>query len=339
MLKFYILVSRNMEKVRRHWKHIPKDKLVFVINTLDKEFEKDCSQLLSIKQIEYHITESNGTPAKGKNELLKIFEKSDNDYCVQVDGDDFLTPYGVDLYQKVADSGAAPDSICLKHQIAKIPDPRNPGATIKDLFFAQRNPDWNKVKQDFIEIGKYSKEDATLMTKYNKEYFAKTAKYVHSGESHCRVVFFSKKAAAIKFPEHLKIGEDTLQYLLLKHEAHLGNLTMLVNDERPATYIYDQTGGDNILYQEIYINKNWKWMETFNKNLDEYEQKGILHEEDLPLLQIEYGNAEIDDLGFAGLAEFRANENTIVSAPANASQESILKLYKGEISIACKNNS
>ena len=174
------------------------------------------------------------------------------------------------------------------------------------LFFAQRNPDWNKVKQDFIEIGKYSKEDATLMTKYNKEYFAKTAKYVHSGESHCRVVFFSKKAAAIKFPEHLKIGEDTLQYLLLKHEAHLGNLTMLVNDERPATYIYDQTGGDNILYQEIYINKNWKWMETFNKNLDEYEQKGILHEEDLPLLQIEYGNAEIDDLGFAGLAEFRA---------------------------------
>ena len=52
-----------------------------------------------------------------------------------------------------------------------------------------------------------------------------------------------------------------------------------------------------------------------------------------------YLNAEINDLGFAGLAEFRANENTVVSAPANASQESILKLYKGEISIACKNSS
>ena len=75
MLKFYILVSRSLEKVRRHLDYIPKDKIIYVINTLDKKFEKECSQLLQLKGIEYYITKSDGTPAQGKNELLKIFEK------------------------------------------------------------------------------------------------------------------------------------------------------------------------------------------------------------------------------------------------------------------------
>lgn len=345
MLKFYILVSRNLEKVRRHWKHIPKDKLVFIINTLDKEFEKQCSQLLHIKEIEYHITESNGTPAKGKNELLKIFEKSDNDYCVQVDGDDFLTPYGVDLYEQIAQSGAAPDAICLRNQIAEILDvkqttEREEPVTFQTLFFKKRNLDYSKVKEDFVKIAGYSEDEAQDIADSHKTYYTNAYKYVDPEEAHCRVVFFSKKAAAIKFPEHLIIGEDTLQYFLLKNEAIKGNIVMKSNDERPPTYVYDQTDGKNTIFQEMMVNKNWKWMQDFNKDVEEYKEKGLLHEEELPKLEISYENScELDCLGYGILATFKANQNTIVNAPANATHDTVLKLYKSEISIALKNNS
>lgn len=344
MLKFYILVSRDLEKVRRHWEHIPKDKLVFIINTLDEEFEKECSQLLHLKEIEYHITKSDGTPAKGKNELLKIFEKSDNDYCVQVDGDDFLTPYGVDLYLSIAKQTAAPDVICLKNQIAEVLDVEGTNKegkpkTFRNSFFKRKNLDFKKLFQSLLNSG-FSEEDAKTTVEYHKEYYENGYKYVDPEEAHCRVVFFSKKAAQTKFPEGMMIGEDTLQYYLLKHEAHLGNITMVTNDERPATYVYDQTDGKNTIFQETYFRKNWKWMGDFNKRVAEYKEQEKLHEEVLPALQIDYTDScEIDSLGYSELATFEANSNTIVSAPANANHDTLLKLYKGEMTIALKNNS
>lgn len=344
MLKFYILVSRDLEKVRRHWKYIPKEKLVFIINTLDKEFEKECSQLLHIKEIEHHITKSDGTPAKGKNELLKIFEKSDNDYCVQVDGDDFLTPYGVDLYEQISQSRLAPDVICLRNQIAEVLDVEGTNKegkpkTFRNSFFKRKNLDFKRFRNLLLEAG-FSEEDADTTVEYHKEYYHNGYKYVDPDEAHCRVVFFSKKAAKTKFPEGLLIGEDTLQFFLLKHEAHLGNIKMVTNDERPATYVYDQTDGKNTVFQEMYYRKNWKWMGDFNKEVRKYKEQSILHEEELPKLEISYENScELDDLGYSELGTFKVNENTTVNGPANANYDTLLKLYKGEISIALKNNS
>ena len=43
--------------------------------------------------IEHYVTESDGTPATGKNSVLRLFLESDNEYMVQVDGDDMITPY------------------------------------------------------------------------------------------------------------------------------------------------------------------------------------------------------------------------------------------------------
>lgn len=344
MLKFYILVSRDLEKVRRHWKHIPKDKLVFIINTLDKEFEKECSQLLHLKEIEHHITKSDGTPAKGKNELLKIFEKSDNDYCVQVDGDDFLTPYGVDLYEQISQNDNAPDVVCLRNQIAEVLDVYGTNEegvpkTFRNSFFKRKNLDFDNFRESLLEVG-FSEEDANTTVEYHKEYYSNGYKYVDPDEAHCRVVFLSKKAAKTKFPEGMMIGEDTLHFFLLKHEAHLGNITMFTNDERPATYVYDQTDGKNTVFQEMYYRKNWQWMGDFNERVREYKKQEKLHEEELPKLQIYYAeDCELDSLGYSELGTFKANENVIIHAPANADHDTLLKLYKGEMTIALKNNS
>lgn len=343
MLRFFILVSRDLEKVRRHLKYIPKEKIVFVINTLDKEFETKCSQLLHIKNIEYHITKSNGTPARGKNELLKIFEKSPYDYCVQVDGDDFLTPYGVTLFEQVSQFSVVPDVICLRNQVAEVlnleatkiaGEPK----TFRNSLFKKQNLDFEGFRKALLTYN-FSEEDADKTIEYHKEYYENGYKYVDPEEAHCRVVFFSKKAAAIKFPEELMIGEDTLQYFLLKHEAHLGNLLMVSNDERPSTYIYDQTDGKNTVFQELHFRKNWEWMGKFNKIVRDYKNRGLLHEEELPQLKVGYGDCELDDLGYSGLATFETTEGTELEAPANACNNTLLNLYSGKISIGMKNSS
>ena len=344
MLKFYILVSRNLEKVLRHLKYLDKSEVVFVINTLDKEFEKECSQLLHLKRIAYHITESNGTPAKGKNSLLEIFQNSDNDYCVQIDGDDYLTPHGIDLYKRVAASKNAPDVICLRNQAAKVLDSeesfkQEKHITFIDMFFKRKNIDYDEMYNSLQEFSEHTAEEAKTIIEYHKIYYSQGYKYTDPEEAHCRVVFLSKKAAVFRFPEEFLIGEDTLHYYLLKNEHFCGRLKMVSNDERPTTYVYDQTDGNNIVFSEIYFNKNWQWMKDFNDKVAEYENHGILHAKELPKLKISYDSCELDDLGMLGLAEFDVSNGDVIKAPANADKKTLTSITQGYTTIACKNSS
>lgn len=342
MLKFYILVSRNIAKVQRHLKYLDKSEVVFVINTLDKEFEKECSQLLHLKRISYHITESNGTPAKGKNSLLEIFKNSDNDYCVQVDGDDCLTPHGINLYKQIASSKNPPDAICLRNQMAEVLDysksVEEGKALIKKLlFFKKKDIDFEQLSLFLQEMSQFTKEEADTIIPYHKQYYKYAHKYVDPEEAHCRVVFFSKKAANYKFPENFLIAEDTLHYLLLKNAHFSGEIKMVSNDERPVTYIYDQTDGDNTVFTEI-INKNWEWMNDFNKEVQKFKKQGILHEKQVPQLKVRYKSCVLDDLDMSGLAEYEV-ENKHIKAPANADYETLKGIHLGSINIAMKNNS
>ena len=66
--------------------------------------------------IEHYVTESDGTPATGKNSVLRLFLESDNEYMVHVDGDDMITPYGRNLYRTAAHTDA-PDVICLQNEL------------------------------------------------------------------------------------------------------------------------------------------------------------------------------------------------------------------------------
>ena len=344
MLKFYILVSRNIAMVQRHLKYLDKSEVVFVINTLDKQFEKECSQLLHLKRVNYFITESNGTPAKGKNSLLKIFEDSNNDYCVQVDGDDFLTPYGIDLYKRIASSKNPPDAICLRNQVAEILDSQETvkqkkPVTYKNSFFKRVNTDYDELHKQLQEVSGFSEKEADKIVGYHKDYYDYGYKYVDPEEAHCRVVFFSKKAAIFRFPEEFLIGEDTLHYYLLKNEHFCGNIRMVSNDERPATYVYDQTDGQNTVFHEIYSNKNWQWMGDFNRKVKEYEKCGILHAKELPKLKIRYDSCELDDLEMAGLAEILVSNGDTIYAPANADKKTLTSITLGHTTIAMKNNS
>ena len=112
-MKFYILCSRDLFCLERQFDTIPKDQTVVVINSLDESYVVSAVSFCEDEQIEYYVTTSDGTPATGKNEALRLFLESDNEYSVHVDGDDVLTDYGVSLYNEVANRKNAPDCIAL----------------------------------------------------------------------------------------------------------------------------------------------------------------------------------------------------------------------------------
>ena len=98
-LKYYVLCSSNIFTTKKHLETIPKEDIVYVFNSnVDCEihYERNSQYLVDAEawakseNLEYYITDSDGTPSTGKNSVLDIFQASDNDYMVLVDGDDFI---------------------------------------------------------------------------------------------------------------------------------------------------------------------------------------------------------------------------------------------------------
>jgi hypothetical protein len=109
--------ENSLEDLGRHfsprWSNLDYKDAVIVINTLSRQYEIDCSKWCEKRGLEYHITKSNGKPGRGKNAVVDVFEASNDDYCVPVDGDDYLTPYGVWFYKKLAEQDNPPDALCI----------------------------------------------------------------------------------------------------------------------------------------------------------------------------------------------------------------------------------
>jgi len=350
-IKYYILTSDNPEALERHispeYSNIPKEDIVIVINTLDKKYSEYVVEWCEKNSIEYHITHSNGTPARGKNTLIDLFLKSDNDYMVQVDGDDYLTEHGVWVYDHLSRIDNPPDVVCLKNQLSTILDreylienkinpyvlPLEDIPVLKSLYFTA---DWKSIEEydvvpDFINNG-CSESDAKIFAEYHKEFYRLQKLYCEDNESHCRVTWLSKKAASRhKFPEHLVVGEDTIFYFNLKHDGLNGDLDVRCNDERPPTYVYDQRTPGTV-HREVKEGTDWTWMSKYNNEVRYLEQSGIVHTEDLPLLNIDYPNdyqLHHSCIGSEGsLFEFNYGElNGSFKAPLNASEESLKEMF------------
>ena len=352
-MKFYILTSRSLPALQRHfseeYSNIPKDDAVVVINTLDEEYSILAASYCEDEGIEYHITESNGTPARGKNIMLDLFVQSDNEYMVQIDGDDYLTPHGVWMYSALAKRESPPDAICLKNQLSVIidypeleilmdenPDIKYTPETVPWGLARYFVTDWDRLAKtplypSLIELG-VEHESAEEQSGWNKEFFKLQKKYCEDNESHCRVTFMSKKAAAAyKFPEHLVVGEDTVFYFLLKHEGLTGNMEVLCSDDLNPSYIYDQRMPGTV-YGEVKGGTDWSWMKKYNDAVHELEEKGLVHEEELPILKVDYPwDYEADCLKLVpSYAEygfsFRNDDGEIsgnIQAPSNASKKSL----------------
>lgn len=358
--KYYILTSSDLMCLKRHFhedfSNIAYRDAVVVINTQDDEYEAEAAAWCYKHGIEHWVTESNGTPARGKNELIKVFLESDNDYMVQIDSDDFLTPHGVWMYNQVSKMETPPDAICLKHQLSLVLDfekaeqmfkngehVNNYGGKgapwLESLYFTAN---WEEIKKysiypGLIDLGLDTKT-AKKYAGYHQEFYRLQQLYCEDNESHCRVTWLSKKAVQEhRFPENLIVGEDTLFYFLLKNDAINGKLDVQCNDEFPPTYIYDQRTPGTV-HKEVGDGTNWSWMGTYNEEVRKMEEKGIVHQKDLPLLQVYYpwdykpnllGLKKTSDPTF--LFEMETENGTVegkLHAPANATYESLEERYE-----------
>lgn len=104
-----ILASSEITKLEKcikscmaetHWS-ILGFKLTVFINTRNIPFKDSAIELCQRMNLHYVVTESNGTPALGKNTMVKWFsENTDDDYYIFVDGDDTLGEGFFDVVSK-----------------------------------------------------------------------------------------------------------------------------------------------------------------------------------------------------------------------------------------------
>ena len=330
-MQFYILTSGNLKALKRHfdseYSGFKKKDAVVIINSLNEDYIKEAVSYCTNKKIEHHVTESNGTPAKGKNSLLEAFLASDNDYCVMIDGDDFLTPHGVWMYKHLAGLETPPDAVCLINQrsIKKI---NHKPYSVKPFTVDYENLLTLDYLHMFNELRGLSIPKATYYSTLYNNYYTEQRKYSEGDEIHCRVTWVSRKAASFKFNEELIIGEDTLHMLRLKHEALEGRLNFYTNDEQPATYIYDERTPGTV-QKTSKFGIDYEWMNDYLVALEEMEKKNYLHENTrLPELKIDYPKDYVyDDYDLTSEYTHKV-DNEYITFPKNATDTAVKKCHK-----------
>lgn len=277
-MKFYILTSRDLPSLERHKETIPTEDQVVIINSLDDGYIRSASEYCEENNITYHITESDGTAGTGKNSVMKKFLETDEEYMVQVDGDDEITKFGYEYYKSIADLDTPPDLIVLHYQWqrfakrfsqnkitgevkvaewARMCGWIRKATARKELYSPVHDSNYLRFLQTQKMTGpepkpreyQYGNEDPETLKRWAKA----RCKWEHfiwnhgvgqpNGEikdTFSRMVFYSRKSAElVHFTNELKIGEDTMAFL----EMRLHHANGLINIGRHTelhepTYIY-----------------------------------------------------------------------------------------------------
>ena len=289
-LRFYVLTSSDINTLIRQFDTLPKDQTTVVINTQDSDYEFEAIGYCERNKIEWMATDSDGTPATGKNAVLKIFLESEHDYMVHVDGDDIITPYGKNFYRAVVDTDA-PDVICLYNQISfsrwdegllKILNARPDSRSEDFIYFPKKYvPKWRyeSAKKPGSNKGveskvRYYERHHPEVDADKRHHWAICAeeltdwchRYNDRGNSLNRMVFFSRKAAELMdYDPAIVVGEDQVQYYKLKKLAFDGELDMRVHNERPRyTYLYMQDIQSTTRNDEV----DYDWRELLLEQLN-----------------------------------------------------------------------
>jgi tRNA(Ile)-lysidine synthase TilS/MesJ len=287
-MRYYVLTSRNLKCLKRHFHSLPKEHTTVVINTTLDWYEEQASQYCKENKINYVLTESNGYPGRGKNSVLQHFLSTDEEYMVQIDGDDFMQPHGVNLYKAVAESDNPPDGIQIMHSISWTG-----GRKLWDDLWI-RNP-WTenflKLKDHQVKKFPHLKEALEHIFQNRKEVNAvyrqhckDNKKWNYPPDSRhpmdcARLIFWSRKLAElVTFREDLMIGEDSLVNYQVRDLAYKGEITLQkVNDEEQHTYVYDQTNSG--IVRRLQNKLDWTWVQPLNDAIAEESRNWTVTEE------------------------------------------------------------
>ena len=289
--------------MKRHLTRIPKEDLVIVLNSENDDFVDEAKAWCTEQGVEHYVTVSDGTPSTGKNSVLDLFCASDNDYMGLVDGDDFITPHGLVVYDKIAQMDTPPDAVALEYQYGIVPNEGYSQAlfVVAEGLGSSRRQALDKCNQDHIHghgmrVFIHPKEwwDKTLAgtsvkvwddftqqcSDAHKELYSYEYKYINQWETHLRITFYSKKAASqYRFDPELIVGEDTMQYFQLKNAWVDGDIELKHFHEVYPTYVYDQRINGIVKWaNEREDGRGWlKWMKKLNHAFETYETEGKMH--------------------------------------------------------------
>lgn len=287
-MRYYVLTSRNLKCLKRHFHSLPKEHTTVVINTTLGWYEEQAVEYCRDNNIDYVVTESNGHPGRGKNSVLQHFLGTDEEYMVQIDGDDFLQPHGVNLYKAVAESDNPPDGIQIMHSISwtggrKLWDDlwiRNPWT---EKFFKLKDHQVKKyphLKETLEHIFQNRKEINAVYRQHCKD----NKKWNYPPDSRdpmdcARLIFWSRKLAElVTFREDLMIGEDSLVNYQVRDLAYKGEITLQkVNDEEQHTYVYDLTNSG--IVRRLQNKLDWTWVQPLNDAIAEESRNWTVTED------------------------------------------------------------
>lgn len=210
-------LQRCVEKAK-----VSLDNVHVNINTLDNEFKSQASTYLDSVSIPYKVTESNGTPSKGKNATLDYFKELDYTYMLPVDGDDYL---GKDAFNLI-------NNLVVRH------DPQ--------VAIFQSGP-MVENEEDGMEGGDFMSESFNKTYRCNLEMMHRiTQSFQHSGDAQTRCVLYHKvpiENNIIRCDENITWWEDYNLILKLKHYWNTEKLRLVQFFTDAEFYYYDLFGG------------------------------------------------------------------------------------------------
>lgn len=209
-IAFCPLVSRDMDKAIRATNSCRNQfstesieiETVAIINSQNQEFVSQFSEWCEKENVKYKVTESNGTPSKGKNSVLDFLQNSEYDGLSLTDGDDLFYPTGAIQIEKHMRHHPGTDVLIVKPSDQVLNEQTNGSNQIGENKYAVC---WG---MNIINLGyKYGPEKHDIFTLGHKA--------ARNLGGH---VFYSKKLSnMIRYDEEQLLGEDLLlEFNLLK---------------------------------------------------------------------------------------------------------------------------
>jgi hypothetical protein len=208
-----ILTSGKLKKLIRCIESVlpQTEQIVVVCNTLDFAYVEQARKVTESYNLEFVVTESDGNPAKGKNSVLEIFRsRSQFNYYMQVDGDDYLAP---DALSKIA-------------------------------TIVQQNPDFDVIGEQggcliyngTVTTGnKFIIEYLTNANSVHRLKLIELAKFLEANLPECRMLLYSKKVVNVFNFDETFIGlEDVVGAYKLYYNPDIK--FVLTNED---LYVYD----------------------------------------------------------------------------------------------------
>ena len=221
-----VLTSGEPEKLERCLQSVnsnssPHERVV-VINTTNTDYTSLATEIAFEYGFPVHVSDSNGTPARGKNSVLEYFRKTDNDWVFQIDGDDYISDGCISRLQYEIEQNEFDAAVLTGSQIL---DPNG-----DQRQFAEG------LSSDAVlqYAGKWTKEEHAIYLKFKKHLEQKT----FDGDLLNRFLLMNRDITEHRFNETLAAAEDNLFFLQTADTFKFHPIDVKVDD---FIYMYDQT--------------------------------------------------------------------------------------------------